>query len=76
MLMLSQQLHFLGTCLLCFLGSRHASMVLLHLAEEPESPRISNEDEPRYSQTLTTAIQVAFIDTRVQGMLQPSLLTR
>jgi hypothetical protein len=74
--MLSQQPRFLGTCLLCFLGSRHASMVLLHLAEELESPRTSNEDERMYRQTLTTAIQVAFIETRVQGMLQPSLLTR
>jgi hypothetical protein len=51
-------------------------MVLLHLAEELESPRTSNEDERMYRQTLTTAIQVAFIETRVQGMLQPSLLTR
>lgn len=76
MLMLSQQLCILGTCLLCFLGTCHASMVLLHLAERLESPRTSYEDEPKYRQTSTTSIQVAFIDTRVQNLLQPMLLTR
>jgi hypothetical protein len=75
-LMLSQQLCILGTCLLCFLGTCHASTVLLHLAERLESPGTSYEDEPKYRQTSTTAIRVAFIDTRVQNLLQPMLLTR
>jgi hypothetical protein len=58
MLMFFQQLRFLDTCLLCFRGTCHASMVLLHLAERLQSHRTSYEDEPNYRRTHTTAIRV------------------